>query len=260
MPTDPTHHTLAHGTLDVFAAFGTMHLVTVLACFSAIALLVAIGRTLSTAAEWRLRIGLAVFALAVWTIYNIAWNWNGIDVVTGLPLHVCDLGQLIAPAALLTQIRWLRATLYFWAMALTTQAFIQPTVTQGPTSVLFWCFWIAHTIVLGYAVYDLAVLRFSPDWSDFRGAAAFSLGYFAFAFGLNVLIGSNYAYIGNPADPKLVPPFVLLLGPWPERALVMAGLAGLGFLVALLPWRLAAKPFPREAEADEVDEIAAKVG
>jgi hypothetical integral membrane protein (TIGR02206 family) len=224
--------------LDVFAPYGALHLVTVAACAVAIWAIVAIGRRTSPAGERRLRRALAAFAGAVWVVYNIAWNWNGVDVRAGLPLHICDVGGLIAPLALLTRRRFLRATLYFWAFALTTQAFVQPTVTQGPTSVLFWCFWIAHTIILGYAIYDVAVGGFRPDWADFRSAAVFTLGYVALVFALNIVLGSNYAYVGDPADPRLVPPFVAWLGPWPGRVVVMAGLVALAFCLALLPWRL----------------------
>lgn len=238
----------ALGQFDVFTPYGVLHALSVLACGLAIAAVVGLGRRLPAEGERRLRTALVVFAVVVWVIYNIAWNWNGIDIAAGLPLHVCDVGGLVAPLALLTQRRWLRATLYFWAFALTTQASVQPTLTHGPTSLLFWGFWIAHSIILGFAIYDLAVLGFRPGWPDFRRAAVVTLAYVAVAFAVNIGLGSNYAYVGNPADPKLVPPFVGLLGPWPARVLVMAALAGLAFVLVLWPWRLRGKPAPAEAE------------
>lgn len=222
---------------DAFTPFGTLHLVSVACCFAAIAILVLVARRLAPPTEMRLRAGLAVFAFLVWGTYNTAWNWSGIDIVSGLPLHICDVGGVIAPLALISQKRFLRATLYFWAFALTTQAFIQPTLVQGPASPLFWCFWIAHTIIFGYAIYDIVVLGFRPDWSDFRRAAVFTIAYVGAVFALNIALGSNYAYVGDPADTKLIPPFVAMLGPWPARVLVMAALAGLGFLLVFLPWR-----------------------
>lgn len=244
---------------DQFAPYGGMHLGSVAACFAAIAGLVIFGRSLSAPAERRLRSAMAGVALFVWIAYNVYWNWRGIDLRTGLPLHVCDVGGLLAPLALLTLNRWLRATLYFWAMALTTQAFIQPTLTAGPASPLYWFFWIAHTVILGYAVYDLAVLRFRPDWSDYRRAATVSLGYFAVAMPVNVWLGANYAYIGDPADAKSIPPFVAALGPWPGRVLIIMALVALAFLLALLPWRLRARSRGRSgtrAEAREATEVA----
>lgn len=235
------------GYWDVFAPYGWLHLVSVAVCFAAIAALVTIARRLDKPAELALRRALALFAVSVWVGYNVAWNWKGIDLRHGLPLHICDIGQLVAPLALLTLNRWLRATLYFWSMALTTQAFIQPTLTFGPSSLLFWCFWIAHTIILGYAVYDLVVLRFRPDWSDLRRAATVTLGYLALTLPINIALGSNYGFTGDlPA--KDIPPFVAALGPWPWRVAVIAALVGLAFLLALAPWRPWART-PARSEA-----------
>lgn len=233
------------GRWDVFIPYSGLHLVSVVACFALIAALVLLGRRLNETAERRLRQAMAVFAIAMWAAYNIAWNWNGIDARTGLPLHICDLGGLLAPAAMLTLNRWLRATLYFWAIALTSQAFIQPTLTYGPTSFLFWCFWIAHTIIFGYAIYDLTVLRFRPDWGDFGRASLVTLGYLAVIMPIDIWLGANYGYIGNPASAKAIPPFVAALGPWPERVIIIAGLVGLAFLLALLPWLVRARVLAR---------------
>ena len=47
--------------------------------------------------------------------------------------------------------------------ALTLQAFVQPALTAGPASLVFWAFWTAHTIIAACAVYDLAVLGFRPE-------------------------------------------------------------------------------------------------
>lgn len=226
------------GRWNQFAPFTALHLVTVTICLAAIAALVLIGCSLPDRLERRLRLAMAVLAIAEWTIYNTAWNWAGLDPRTGLPLHICDIGGLLAPFALLTQNRWLRATLYFWAFALTTQAFIQPTLTAGPSLWLFWCFWTSHTIILGYAIYDLAVLRFRPSGGDFGRATVISIGYFAVVMPVNVMLSSNYAFIGNPTSAREVPPFVAALGPWPGRVFVIIALVMIAFLIVLLPWQL----------------------
>ena len=109
-----------------------------------------------------------IFGLVYWLSYNIWWNRKGFDPAIGLPLHICGLSGAIAPLALLTLNRWLRATLYFWAFALASQAFIQPALAAGPALPMFWWFWAQHTIILGYAVFDLIVLSFRPSWLDLR--------------------------------------------------------------------------------------------
>src|SRR5215472_3527291 len=128
--------------------------------------------------------------------------------------------------ALLTLNRWLRATLYFWAVAFATQAFIQPTLTEGPAHVVFWAFWIAHLIIITCAIYDLAVLGFRPGWGDFARASIVGLAWAALALAVDIRLGANYGFIGNP------PAF----GPWPQRLAIIAALAALAFLLALAPW------------------------
>lgn len=223
---------------SVFVPYTGLHIVTVLVCFAAIAAVVLAGRRAEPGGEVRLRRGIAVFSLAHWVVYNAAWNWSGLDLYEGLPLQLCDVGGVLAPLALLTLNPWLRGALYFWAVTLTSQAFIQPTVTQGPDNLLFWCFWIAHSIIVGSAVYDLVVLRFRPGWADLKRASAVSFAYVLAVTPVNLLLGANYGYVGNPPPGRAIPPFVTLLGPWPGRALILVALAALGFVVVLLPWRL----------------------
>jgi hypothetical integral membrane protein (TIGR02206 family) len=239
------------GDWSVFVPFTGFHLVTVMVCAVLVVAVVIVGRRVrATPGEIGLRRGIAAAGLATWVIYNAAWNWNGLDLQEGLPLQLCDVGGLLAPFALLTLNRWLRATLYFWAFTLTTQAFIQPTLVAGPANFLFWCFWIAHTIIVGAAVYDLAVLRFRPDWADLTRAYAVSGTYLAVVTPTNLLLGSNYGYVGNPPPPRPIPPFVDLLGLWPQRAVVLVVMAVLGFAVVLLPWAVARSSRRRSAMAE----------
>jgi len=228
--------------LDVFVPYSALHALAVAVCALAIAAPALVGRRLDRGGEAAVRGTLAALALAYWLVYNIWWNWNGLDPRTGLPLQVCDLNTLVAALALSTGWRWARATLYFWTAALTLQAFIQPALGAGPASPVFWAFWTAHTIIAACAVYDLAVRGFRPGWADLRHALLVSAAYVAVVVPVNQWLGADYGYIGNPAPDIAVPPFVLMLGPWPQRAILLIILAALGFLVVLLPWRLVATP------------------
>ena len=221
-----------------FAPYGGLHLVAVGGCLAAIAGLVAAGRSLDERRLLRLRRVLGVFGIAYWLAYNIWWNRNGIDVATGLPLQICDINGVIAPLALFTLWRPLRATLYFWAFALTTQAFIQPALQYGPANPIFWWFWAQHTIILGYAVFDLAVLGFRPDWRDCGRACIAGAAYLALVLPLDLWLGADYGYLGNLPAAK-IPPFIAALGPWPARALIVVALAAAAFAAAELPWRIA---------------------
>jgi hypothetical integral membrane protein (TIGR02206 family) len=228
----------APGAWAVFVPYSGLHALAVAVCVLLIAAPAWLGRALRPGSETVLRRMLAVLAVGYWLAYNIWWNWNGIDWRTGLPLQLCDVNGLMAPLALVTGWRWARATLYFWTAALTLQAFIQPALSAGPASLVFWAFWTAHTIIAAGVVYDIVVRGFRPGWSDLARALLVSAAYLALVVPVNAWLGSDYGFVGNPAPDIAVPPFVLMLGPWPQRAIILVVLAALGFVVVLLPWRV----------------------
>jgi hypothetical integral membrane protein (TIGR02206 family) len=232
------------GAWTVFAPYTWLHGVTVLVCLILIATPSLFGRRLQhnaerNNAERTLRYSLAAFAVAVWLAYNIWWNWHGIDWRSGLPLQLCDINGLMAPFALVSGKRWARATLYFWTAALTAQAFIQPALIDGPAFILFWAFWIDHTVIAACAVYDVMVRGFRPLWRDLGTAVIVSLVYVALVLPVDLWLGADYGFVGNPPSSIIIPPFVLALGPWPQRALVLIALVPIGFVIVLLPWLVA---------------------
>jgi hypothetical integral membrane protein (TIGR02206 family) len=239
--TNPPVHLPNPGAWDAFAPYGILHLAAVSICGVLIACLVVVGRALPASHETVVRKGFGVFAIVYWVTYNIWWNRHGLDPATGLPLHICDLNGLVAPLALLTGKRGLRAILYFWTFALTLQAFIQPALTLGPASPVFWWFWAAHTIVLTSAVYDLAVLGFRPRWRDLGCAYVASALYLALIIPVDLLFGANYGFVGNPPPGVSIPPFVDALGPWPLRAVIIVVLGAAGFALLVLPWQWPAR-------------------
>ncbi len=226
--------------LHVFTAFGALHLVTVSVCVALVAAFAWFGRRLRGAPrEPHVRTALAIVALAYWVAYNTWWNWHGIDLRTGLPLQACDISGLVAPFALLTRSRPLRATLYFWAFGFATQAYIQPTLTVGPAYILFWAFWSAHTLILACALYDLVVLGFRPDWRDYGRALLASLIWAAVVLPIDLLLRADYGFIGNPPADLPVPAAVVALGPWPQRLPIILMLVAAGFALLLAPWLVA---------------------
>jgi hypothetical integral membrane protein (TIGR02206 family) len=227
---------MEEAAMDNFVPYGRLHAVALTVCLLAIAAPALVGRALDRRGEMILRGSLAALAVCYWLAYNTWWNWYGLDPRTGLPLQLCDFNGLIAPLALLSGWRYARATLYFWTAALTIQAFIQPALTAGPASLVFWAFWMAHSLITACAVYDIVVLGYRPCWSDLGRALVVSAGYVALVVPIDLWLGSNYGYVGNPAAISEVPPFVRALGPWPQRAIILVALVPLGFVAALLPW------------------------
>src|SRR3979490_2425800 len=117
-------HGVAMRNWEVFVPFSGLHLIAVAICSLLIMMLTLAGRELcERTVESKLRRSWAGFALCYWFAYIVWWNWNGLVLDGGLPLRRCDFNGLVAPLALLTLNRWVRATLYFWSFTLTLQAF-----------------------------------------------------------------------------------------------------------------------------------------
>jgi uncharacterized membrane protein YwaF len=119
-------------------------------------------------------------------------------------------------------------------------------LSTGPAQLSFWAFCAGHTVIMASAVYEVAVLEFRPDWRD--------LGRAALVTPINLALDTNYGFIGNPPPDKTIPPFINAMGPWPRRALIVMGLAAMGFVLTLLPWRTTSQRDDLEAEEFEAGE------
>lgn len=87
------------------------------------------------------------------------------------------------------------------------------------------------------AIYDLTANGFRPQWRDYRIACIASAAYVAAVLPIDLALGANYGFVG-PSKP-LNPSIVDLLGPWPQRLLIIVPLAALAMWVVLLPWLMA---------------------
>jgi hypothetical integral membrane protein (TIGR02206 family) len=210
------------------------HLLALLASLFGIGMLVGLG-FYARSHGWsrRLEVGLGLFA-TVQMVGRYIWYsvpWSEMDPV--LPLHLCNLSELLACLSLLTRWYWFRPVLYFWGV-IALIAFINPVPPTGPGFLPYGLFWFGHALILGVASYNLIILRFRPRLKDLLVTIGISLGYVALVFPLNLLLDSNYGFLG-PTDPNVA---TLLdgLGPWPLRAAWMV-LIGIGVMVfAWVPW------------------------
>ncbi len=189
--------------------------------------------------EHRTQVDRAIGALllGLWILINGWYVWPGHFVLAqSLPLHICDLVSLWAPLALLTNSRPARSLLYFWGIALCSQAYVTPTLTEGPALPAFWLFWGAHFIILFGVAYDLWARFFRPTQADLRLAVIASLFYAACIVPFDMISGTNYGYLG-PSQPEQ-PTLIDYLGPWPVRVPVMIILGVSMMTIAYLPWRV----------------------
>ncbi len=236
-----------------FRPFTLTHAVVVIVFAVGMIALCIIGRRMrGSPVEPRVRFALGCIALAIWGWSQVHWLQPALlDWSKSLGLHVCDLGGLVAAAALLRKERWVRSLLYFWGLVLCTQAFVTPIVTEGPDTVRFWLFWVTHAAIVGCAIFDCAVGGFAPNFADLVGSILITATYIAAMFVLDFLTGWNYGYVGNvPSD---TPTLLDHLGPWPWRVLVQVAMGIIAFTLAWLPWEVARRLLARCASKEMDD-------
>jgi hypothetical integral membrane protein (TIGR02206 family) len=169
------------------------------------------------------------------------------DVAVSLPLQLCDLAAMNAALVYLSAWRVPRALAYFWGLGLSTQAFVTPTLTEGPDTARYWLFWLVHVAIVGSAVYDVVVRRYRPGRRDFVLATAVSVAWVAGVFGLNLWLGTNYGYVGRPSGEART--FMDVLGPWPWRVLA-AGVVGVSLFAGMWAvWRVLPARWSRPLDA-----------
>lgn len=222
-------------------AFGTAHLVALALCGVMLgATLIGARAAATRVLTYRAWTGFVLLMQVANIVYfalpqNAAWSRS-------LPLHVCDLGGLIASAALVwgvdaggrERVRWPRTMVYYWGLGLTTQAFITPTVESGMETARFWLFWLTHLAIVGTAAYEVIVRGYRPTWRDFGVACVLTAAYGVAVIPLNIATGWNYGYAGNVEAAKGT--LLDVLGPWPWR-LAWMYLLGVGiFAVLTLVW------------------------
>jgi hypothetical integral membrane protein (TIGR02206 family) len=166
---------------------------------------------------------LTSFALALLRSFDPYWS---------LPLHLCNLAVVPATLALWNEFRWSQTLTYFWALGLSTQAFLTPILTQGPQTLAFWLFWGDHTTLVGAACYVVWVRGYRPRLRDAVLAFAATAAYAAIILPIDLIFDWNYGFLG-PQD--LPGTLIELLPPWPLRVLVLLGLVGVWFF---LMWRV----------------------
>jgi hypothetical integral membrane protein (TIGR02206 family) len=230
---------------EEFINFSALHLLTVVGCFAVMTTLAVCGRRCcDTPAGSRLRWGWIAFVAVVQIVniiyYAVCIDWHAgqplhVDWSVALPLQICDLAGILAVFALLTRSRLLRTILYYWAIGLTTQAFITPVLGYGPLYLRFWLFWLSHLTVTATAIYFLAAEGYRPTWRDFGIATLVMLAYGAVVIPLDVAYGFNYGFAGKTLD--LGTRTILdYLGPWPLRLVFIFLIIETVFAILTIIW------------------------
>lgn len=244
--------------MDDFHPFSTMHWVTLAVCVVSIGGACVLGRRWrDTRWERTLRVGWASFTL-LWQVMATVW-WllpANYSVQDSFPIHVCDVAAWLAPVALVAGWRWPRTMLYFLGIGFSTQAFVTPVVTEGPTHPKFWLFWVGHVQIVGSAIYLVVAMGYRPKLRDAVTAIASGVAYVVLITPLNFGLGTNYGYVGR----ELPEARTVLdhLGGWPGRMFILVGGGSVVILLMWVAWPLAralgrALPGVRVAPSESVD-------
>jgi hypothetical integral membrane protein (TIGR02206 family) len=220
-----------------FEMFGPPHLV-VLGIVLVINLSLAPLRgVLGEAGRRYFRFGLAVLiavsfvAVAVWRALVGFWT-----LLWDLPLHLCDLTALLSIALLLTRNRRLYEFVYFLGIGGALQALVTSNVGMyGYPHLYFFSSMIIHGGIITTGLYFTVVEGYRPTWRSLWRVAGWMLAYTAAIFVLNLLIGSNYLFIGRQPD---FPSIIDQLGPWPWYVLSLIGVGFASLLILYLPFAL----------------------
>ena len=187
---------------------------------------------------------------AIGIAYLIAWATTYLfllfpplhDPAKTYPLQLCHWNALAAALLLATRWNALRPIVYFWGFALSTQAIITPSLTEGPAIYPFWFFWSTHGIIIGVALYEVFARGYRPTLRDYGVACAAAALYVAIVLPLDLAFDWNYGFVGR-GKPE-VRSIVDALGPWPERLAVIFALVAGVMALLLLPWKLVRRGEP----------------
>jgi len=223
---------LAATDAAAFHPFTPTHYLTTGTYLTLMLALVLLGRALRNTPHQRtLERAWFSFVLIIQAFNIIFWSTPPrLQLASSLPLHICDLAGIFAVFTTLSWLRenritdhsiarTLRTIMFFWGIGLSTQAFITPVITDGPSSVRFHIFFLSHFTIVATPLYDFLVRRYRPTARDLGIILLVTLVYGALIIPLNAATGWNYGYAGNtkPENPTLIDK----LGPYPLRLLWM---------------------------------------
>ncbi len=223
-----------------FDTFGTQHLVVLgISFFLCIALPYFAKHNLSAKRQlWLSRI------MALWISFG-AFNYIFILLLLGdfnyktdLPFDVCNFTAAILPFIMWKPTKRVHEILYFWILAGTMQGIITPHLYNGFPNFIFIKYWTVHGGLVVYAIYITYVFGFKPTIRSIWKAFILLLGYLVVIYFINLLLGSNYAYVVHKPPTSSVLDY---FGPWPVYIFVGATLGLLLFFIVYAPLELKKK-------------------
>ena len=218
-----------------FEPYGASHAVAAaIGVAGAVGVVVAGRRLRGLPAEERFSRGFAL-VLAAFTLPLQARQLlpEHFDLDTSVPLQICDLGWVVGVHALWTKDRRTCALLYYWALTLTVQAVLTPTLGADFPDLDYVEFWGMHLMTIWAALYLTFGLGVRTDWRCYRFAVLCTLVWAAVTMAFDAVTGTNYGYLAR--KPAIATPLDWL-GPWPVYVVAL-------FAIVLASWALITWPW-----------------
>lgn len=225
---------------DTFVAYGAQHL-TVMGLIVVLSILI----------PWLSNCYLNYFqkiwvsrTLAV-TIAFWAFLWIGIyyylgdfEIAKHLPLDLCNIVAVTLPFLMWMPKFKVHEIIYFWILAGTLQGVLTPHLSNNYPNFEWWKYWIVHGGLIVYAIYITVVFKMYPTFRSLCKSFVAANLYLVFVYGMNHLLGSNYAYLmGKPPVASALD----LMGPYPWYILTGQAVAAVLFLLVWAPVRVFGK-------------------
>lgn len=217
-----------------FQLFGKQHLLMImLTVVLSVGLAIFAKRKLSSVNQlWLGRSITVALATAVIGWVAIRLILGQFDYKTDLPFDICNIVALALPILMWNPRKRIHEVLYFWVMAGTIQALLTPHLFEGFPHFTFIKYFLVHGGLVVFAVYTTVVYGLRPTWKSLWRSFFVLQIYVATLFCINLLLGSNYAYLmGKPPTASALD----YLGDYPWYLLSSEGLALVMFCLVLLP-------------------------
>ena len=161
-------------------------------------------------------------------------SWSELKYM--LPLHLCDIGAIVAGIMLINRNYRLYEITYFWAFGGTLQALLTPELQKGFPSVDYFFYFFSHGVIIVSAIYATVLFVYRPTLRSIPRTFLVTLFYAVVIAPVNWLLDTNYLYLcRKPFAPSLLD----YLGPWPWYLLALIPVALAFFFLYYSPFWIA---------------------
>jgi hypothetical integral membrane protein (TIGR02206 family) len=181
--------------------------------------------------------GLAVLLLGAFLAYPLVIGLRGdYSLDFDLPLHLTDVVTVVAALALWSRQPLLFELTYFWGLTASVQAVLTPAISEdeGPSTFLFWNYFITHSGVVLGALFLAVGLGLTPRRGAVERVFLATAAWAAVAAIGNAITGGNYMFLSEKPETASLLDY---MGPWPWYIVGSALLALALFKLLDLPFR-----------------------